>query len=428
MQPWFFFRIPFSFFHRQLLFKCYSLLTLHSCRVYQLARCLQGSLFDGDLGGAAAGHLLVTLFLLRFASMRLPDLMSYWTMKLMSRRTMRIVAVAVCLPLVLGPSTRATDSGQLAEESTGVGSIWLISTRHLGCAGNATSSNDPDLTVMRYDEPSEAWSDATLQSFLDEDVAIPTVFYIHGNRRGWHDAFQRGWAFHHALATEVGSKFRLVIWSWPADQMRGALRDVRAKASRTNADGYYLGWLLARMRPDAQVSLVGFSFGARIITGAMHLLSSGTLAGVSLNATSSPREPLRAVLLAAAIHSDWLLPGRPHESIWPVTDQISVLYNSSDPVLQRYHLVERRGKPQALGHVGFWGSQQLGDTAERLSNRDVSCYVGRTHDIDAYFCSSTVMSWVRDASLWQVAGDQPVVSEGVPSEIADDLDAVAVQK
>ena len=343
---------------------------------------------------------------------------------------MRILAVALGLPLALGPSTHAADTTDRTrvERATSSGSIWMISTRHLGCAGYGASARDPDFTIMRYDESPESWSDATLQSFLEDDPAIPTVFYIHGNRRGWDGAFQRGWAFYHALAAEAGSDFRFVIWSWPSDQVRGPLRDMRVKACRTTADGYYLGWLLARMRPDSRVSLVGYSFGARIITAGMHLLSGGGLSGAPPIDAAEPRTRMRAVLLAAAIHSDWLLPGRPRESIWPVTDRIAVLYNSSDPVLQRYHVIERRCKPQALGYVGFWGEQQLGPDAERLTNRDVSCHVGRTHDINAYFCSPTVMSWVGQTALWRMESDQIDVAASVPSETADDLATVAVQK
>ena len=347
---------------------------------------------------------------------------------------MRIVAVAFCLPLVLGPSARvadATDSEDLSSQSERLDPIWTISTRHLGYAGNELSAGELDLQVLRYDAASEVWLDAPLQAFLDEDGEAPTVFYVHGNRRDRNEAFRRGWACYHALARDAGPDlpFRFVIWSWPSDQLRGPLRDIRAKACRTNVDGQYLGWLLGRMQPDTRVSLVGYSFGARIITGAMHLLNGGTLAGQTVPIDSpAARTPVRAVLLAAAIHSDWLLPGRPHEDIWPVTDRMSVLYNSSDPVLRRYHAIERRGRPQALGYVGFWGWQQLGAAAKRVSNRDVSCYVGRTHDVDAYFCSSTVMNWVRETTLGAPVNDRLPLATGESMEIDTDLAAGAIQK
>ena len=79
---------------------------------------------------------------------------------------------------------------------------------------------------------------------------------------------------------------RFVIWSWPSAQVRGQLRDVRTKANRTELAGYCLAWVLTHLPETQQVSLLGYSFGARIATGAMHLVGGGEL--VRTHAAATP--------------------------------------------------------------------------------------------------------------------------------------------
>lgn len=318
-----------------------------------------------------------------------------------SPHCLRILAT-VCCWLSLVSLTHATHIERVVREANPSNTIWMISTRHLEYPDWQATAH-VELKLLRFDPTGDQWVDGTLEQFLGEETdQTMTVFYVPGNRTEWDEAFDKGWAFYHALASDTGTpNFRFVIWSWPSDQISGPIRDVRAKACRTNSDGHYLGWLLSQMCPDAQVSLAGFSFGARIITGALHLLGGGMLTGQTLPSATLSRSPMRAVLMAAAVHNDWLLPGRPHGEVWPLTDELSILYNSSDPVLKRYRFVDPHARPAALGYIGFWCADEVGSAADRVSPRDVCCQVGRTHDFGCYLGSVEIMESVRQTMLWK---------------------------
>ena len=90
-----------------------------------------------------------------------------------------------------------------------------------------------------------------------------------------------GWGFIASWSpSRILDRLRFVIWSWPSDKIKGPLNDIRTKAWRTDTDGYYLGWFLQRMHPQSDIGLIGFSYGARIVSGALHVLAGGELDGM----------------------------------------------------------------------------------------------------------------------------------------------------
>ncbi len=274
-----------------------------------------------------------------------------------------------------------------------VDDIWLISTRHLGCPAWDKSS-DVDLRVKHYSVV-DGWSESSLSEFLaSDDPTQPTLIYVHGNRVGWCDAIQGGRnAYEDLLGCSPSRPVRYVIWSWPSDQIHGQLKDVRVKAARTNGEGYYLAWLLGQLDPATPVSLLGYSFGARIATGALHLLGGGELAGRALSPVlQRPSSSIRVALIAAAVHNHWLHPGGCHDQALSQMERLLIQYNSCDPVLKRYRLIEKRSRPAALGYTGMYVSDEL---ATWIEQRDVCCIVGKSHDEDRYLSSASLTAQMR---------------------------------
>ncbi len=147
-----------------------------------------------------------------------------------------------------------------------------------------------------------------------DDPDVISVVFLHGNRIPSCEAFTKGWSAYRQLVRCADERpVRFVIWSWPSEKVGGPVEDARVKAARTNTHGYYLAWFVDQLNPAVPVALWGHSFGARIATGALHLLGDGTLAGRTLadRVSNSPRT-MRAALLAAAVDRDWLLPGHCH--------------------------------------------------------------------------------------------------------------------
>lgn len=261
--------------------------------------------------------------------------------------------------------------------------VWLVSTRHL-CFPDWNHPQTYELDVRRYDSE-RGWQDASTQEFCAQPK-LPTLIYVHGNRVNWQDSSQYGWQVYQALAQceNAPERMRFVIWTWPSDQIRGPLRDIRAKADRANDETYFLGWFLSQQDPSVPIGLLGYSYGARVVTGGLHLLSGASLWGTSLPDSARERVPARVALLAAAVDHDWICPGNSHGEALKQVDHMLVLYNQCDPALQRYHWVDCCSRPSALGYLGV-AQEALGPYGSLVDQQNVTATIGRSHSEDNYF-------------------------------------------
>ncbi|MBN2580790.1 MAG: hypothetical protein JXB10_17525 [Pirellulales bacterium] len=276
-----------------------------------------------------------------------------------------------------------------AEEETS--EAWLLSTRCATLCGDLETGK----TRIRYWRrgPDCRWEPAEAESFYKErSDARPTVFVVHGNRVSAGEDVNFAWPiYRHLKKCSEGRPFRLAIWSWPSDRISRRNRpDAQTKACYSDAQSYYLADSLRRLNPAAPVSLVGYSFGARIITGGLHLLAGGRLAGRQLpGAEENPESPARpapvhAFLVAGALDCHWLSPGQRNGLALSQVQTMWITCNGCDPVLRWYPRLYGRGGPEALGYVG---PACLADP-EKVDLVDVSCSVGKEHRWEGYlYCS-----------------------------------------
>jgi hypothetical protein len=118
----------------------------------------------------------------------------------------------------------------------GLREVWAISSRQADCAPRGSWG----LQYWKH------WHAASADEFLASDVpGMPTCFFVHGNRISHAESFYVGWQAYSGLdrQTPPDRSFRFVIWSWPATQIQGQLRDVRAKAY---ASDWPARWIAAR--------------------------------------------------------------------------------------------------------------------------------------------------------------------------------------
>ncbi len=244
------------------------------------------------------------------------------------------------------------------------------------------------------------WLASDLESFLSFDPSLPTVFYVHGNQMTNADAKCQGLALYRKLVNYGcgEQRIRFVIFSWPSARIAGLLlRDVRVKALRTGPAGCQLAWLLDQMPAETPVALIGFSFGARIVTGSLHVLGGGSLCnGMGLAERVHPdRAPVNAVLIAAAVHSHWLGKGQYHGLAMTQVNRMFLLNNCNDLALRYYHLSTSDGShPQALGICGPTCIDS--EYAAKIRMRDVSRYAGSQHDLFLYLCAPGAVGQVWD--------------------------------
>jgi len=276
--------------------------------------------------------------------------------------------------------------------------VWVIGTRHLGWP--TCEENPPPLKFWRWDCDIDNWHKLSAKEFkASESATVATYFYLHGNRVDSWTAIDYGWYAYDAIVRRGDNDrpVRYVIYSWPSTRVVGSqLDDLRCKAARTNAEAYYLAWVLSQIRQDVPVSVMGFSYGARVITGALHLSAGGELCGLALPDDAPRRTNVRAVLMAAALHNYWMRPGCFHGEALDATDRMLILANHCDKVLRRYHWLFKGYKPRALGVTGLSWHDQTG----RVEELDCCCCVGETHDSLMYLNSPILARRARRYVLW----------------------------
>ncbi len=220
---------------------------------------------------------------------------------------------------------------------------------------------------------------------------------MHGNRESSqaaeHDGGNVFLRMRHFVPS--GHSFRFVIWSWPSDKIHGPVRDLRVKAQRSDLEAYPLAWLISQMRPDAPVAVCGYSYGARLVTGALHLLGGGGLAGNRLPVDGRlERRPMRSVLVAGALDHDSLAPGHRSGLALSQVEGMLITVNHRDPALKWYRRLFGLHGPPAIGWSGAAGY------TPGVWQMDVSAQVGKSHELSDHVAVPGIWSHVSQFALY----------------------------
>jgi hypothetical protein len=244
---------------------------------------------------------------------------------------------------------------------------------------------------------------------------MPTCLWVHGDRVDCDESFQIGREVYQQLVCNHGDwpPIRFVIWSWPtAQDLRGRpLKDARIKAARSDAAGYSLAWTLNEFDPATPVSLLGFSFGARVVTGAVHLTAGGQLNGYGISVQDSrPAMSYQVVLMAAAMDSNWLLPGQKHDQAVHRINRLLLLNNHQDWVLKHYHLLKCGNGCQALGYTGLSVSDSLANRVADVCQVNAGAYIGKYHRWAPYIYTAPLINKMRETALGPLAAPMEVTT------------------
>ncbi len=273
--------------------------------------------------------------------------------------------------------------------------IWVISSRHLACASNMAADA---LQAWQYEKG--MWQPKPIAEFYATDSAdVVTTAYIHGNRIDAGLANADGLAVYFQLIGKYDHlrAVRFVIYSWPSDQIKGPLKDIRSKADRADEEAFLMGRFLGKLNPDVPVGLIGFSYGSRIVLGGLHLLGGGRFCGRAIEPGKG--QPIRVVLWAAAEHNDWPLPGHAHGQALGMADRWLITINGCDRALARYAAVDKCANPAALGYAGLAGGLPS-DLARRVEFLNVSHIVGGSHEMQRYLYAPVIAQPTAKVVLW----------------------------
>ncbi|WP_345682250.1 alpha/beta hydrolase [Novipirellula caenicola] len=294
-----------------------------------------------------------------------------------------------------------------SDESVAQDRIWLISTRGISRSVCCADFEQPQFSVSRLSSngcQTPSSMDEYLGGLLPER---PVVVYVHGYRFTSCEAIRRGLRIHREIACRRSAgPVDWVIWSWPSAKEKFISHDIREKAKFTDTQGLYLAWLLKQhLRSGVPSTLIGYSFGGRVVTGSLHALAGGSLGGRSLPCEPIVNARIDVGLVAPAIEKDWLAPNDYHALATSNIDQLLLLYNQKDSVLKRYWLID---KVRGTMAIGFGRLQSFAPRTDGsriwLRARECSSWIGHTHDELDYYerpCSAgcEMAQLVEDAWL-----------------------------
>lgn len=292
--------------------------------------------------------------------------------------------------------------------------LWVISSRHLTSVACRAKLEEPQLRVSRL-----STCGRTEPSTLDEYFASLSpdrvvVIYAHGNRLNGSQAIRRFQTIYRSIHCRLGdTPVDWVVFSWPAEKTGMLIRDFRDKARRCDAQGLYLAWLLKRHQQTAQpTTLIGYSFGGRVVTGALHAMAGGKLAGRRLPSAPTVGAGFTAGLVAPALESNWMSHRGYHGQATKNLEQFLLLYNRRDAVLKRYWLLDQMRGSFALGYTGprTFGPRADG-TKLIVRARDCASFIGIQHDEIDYYqsrCSAgaEMAKLIHDTSLSRTSDQQ----------------------
>ncbi|WP_146584980.1 hypothetical protein [Posidoniimonas polymericola] len=288
--------------------------------------------------------------------------------------------------------------------------VVLISSRPIGCSTDhariEAGLHAEQLADLDADGRRE-WKTTPWRSVVAAaDATMPTIVFTHGNKISWGETRARGLYVYGRLVRSAcdDRPIRFLIWSWCADEIKGPLRDFREKAARTGPVGKQLGYVLSTLPAESRFGLLGYSYGARVSSGALQELGSGELSG--------PPRSARAFYLAAAFDADWLGRGRRHGDAMDATDKLIMTINNRDPAMKYFELLGRNYDPQAMGYAGPTCLDR--ERAQRVRLINVTSSVGRSHDLCDYVSAPGVMrkAWSLLTYADQDAAEVEVADSG----------------
>jgi hypothetical protein len=228
-----------------------------------------------------------------------------------------------------------------------------------------------------------------------DDPGVITIIYAHGARVTEYRAFARLPLIYDALVECLPPdvRVRMVMFSWPNPKSVRVLNDFRRASVQACPHSQYLAWLVANIDPQVRVSLMSFSLGAQLVTGALE----------SLSADGGPGDQrrMRVVMWTAAETNTWIEPGGPHGHAMDSIDRLLLVNNSCDPVLRRYALMSPCSDPVALGFYGLPNLQAFGADASRIRQYDGGAELGATHGYRDHLEAPTVVALTRPYVFWQ---------------------------
>lgn len=305
---------------------------------------------------------------------------------------------AIAMPTVAAaqpasiPESILVDSRPISSaDSPPADDVWMINTRCITSQSCRANLDSPDFSVSVYDgQHNMVLSDLeTLVAKINAEPNTRNVLYAHGNNFQADEVMERAWFVYKQIKScrKDDVPMRFIIWSWPSQPETTPLKDVRLKAERTDAQGLYMALFLRQIATSQPpITLVGYSFGGRVVTGAVHALAGGSLGGRIIPGQHSVGLNVHLGLVAPALDNDWLMDGKYHGRATKNVDRIALMYNPRDQILRRYWILQPSEWSRALGQAGAMRfGTRLDGSYVPVESYNCSRVIGRRHEEKDYY-------------------------------------------
>lgn len=237
---------------------------------------------------------------------------------------------------------------------------------------------------------------------------IPVCIYVHGSFVDMASACKESvqtWQW--LKNASCGQPMQMIYVYWPSYKpLRLTVScDTNQLGRQAARNGFYLADIINCLPPESPVCLMGHSHGTRVIASGLHLLSGGSVQGMThLTARTNGRR-IRAVFVASALDHDWLNPGHKYDRALCSVECLLNMKNSRDKALRVYPLRLPLIARRAAGQLGFTERDRyrMGANGGKIQEFDATDIVGREHLWPFYFGSPYLGLVVRDYVYFQDA-------------------------
>jgi hypothetical protein len=170
---------------------------------------------------------------------------------------------------------------------------------------------------------------------------------------------------------DAGKPIRMIFWQWPAEKIGcRLLPDIRSKIPVAEANAVYMSMMLKRLKPASKVSILGFSFGTRLLGGAVENIGNLKPEGMKIN----------LIYGGAASDRDWLAQNGRNGNVPKIAHKILVFYNPDDFRLKFYpFLYPGNANPKPLGTLGAPMSKINQEFHNKIEMVNLEPYIGFRH-------------------------------------------------
>jgi esterase/lipase superfamily enzyme len=232
------------------------------------------------------------------------------------------------------------------------------------------------------------WRTSALDIFVQShNPEKPLVIVTHGYKMTYPEAKQFGINF--SKLTRNFGEHRFLFWSWDSEKEScGIKSDTINAGKKADSESKYLTDFLKQLKPESKVSLIGFSYGTRLISSALQQLATEQITSNKIsgeNNVTGTTKKFRVVFLSAAIDQDQFGQNKKYGNLLSITDKLLVNINTADPALFLYPLLKGIGSPRAVGRNGICTSEIQKEHVSKIKFINVRPEIGIDHTFISSF-------------------------------------------